>query len=83
MEILAFFGNLGKFGKFGNLEIRKVRGENFGNFGIDFGRADCQASDDRPCATTHKKGHGLSTGGRPYIYIYIITSLHWYIVSFN
>ena len=49
-------------------------GDNFGNlgsFGIDFERADCHPSDDRPCTTTHNKGHGLSTrgAGRPYIYI--------------
>ena len=54
------------------LEIRKVRGDNFGNFGIGFGRADRHPSDDRPCATTQLRGHGLSTrGGRPYIYIYV------------
>ena len=59
------------------LEIRKVRGENFGNFGnfrIEFGRADRHPSDDRPCTTTQLRGHGLSTGaegGGPYIYIYI------------
>ena len=52
------------------LEIRKVRGKNFGNFGIEFGRADRHSSDDRPCTTTQLRGHGLSTGGAT-IYIYI------------
>ena len=54
------------------LEIRKVRGKNFGNFGIEFGRADRHSSDDRPCTTTQLRGHGLSTGGAT-IYIYIYT----------
>ena len=58
---------------------------------IDFGRADCHPSDDRPCTTTHKKGHGLSTGGATiYIYMYIhtytyidvITCMHVCICSF-
>ena len=53
------------------LEIRKVRGENFGNFGIAFGRADRHPSDDRPCTTTQLRGHGVNGAGRPYIYIYI------------
>ena len=53
------------------LEIPKVRDNIFGNFGIDFGRADCHPSDDRPCTTSHLKGHGLSTGGGATIHIYI------------
>ena len=72
--IVGSFGISGKFEFLEILEIRKVWGENIENFGIDFGRADWHPPDDRPCMTTHKKGHGLSTGGeRPctYIYIYI------------
>ena len=59
------------------LEIRQVRDD---NLRIDFGRADCHPPDDRPCATIHKKGHGLSTGGgRPYIYIYVYIYMCIYI----
>ena len=41
------------------------------------GGFDCHPSDDRPCTTTHLKGHGLSTGGggdhiHIYIYIFIL-----------
>ena len=91
----GLFGNFGNFGNFGKienfgklkileiLEIRKVRGENFVNFGIEFGRADRHRSDDRPCATTQLRGHGLSRGGGGdhiyiYMYIYIYVQLHMY-----
>ena len=57
------------------LEIREVRGDNFGNFGIEFGRADRHPSDDRPCTTTQLRGHGLSTGG-DHIYVYIYIHIH-------
>ena len=73
----------GHFGNFEILEIRKVRGENFGNFGIEFGRADRHPSDDRPCTSTLSQGHGLSTGGDyMYIYIYIYTYIHIYIYMY-
>ena len=65
-------GLFGNFGNFGMLEIRKVRGENFGNCGIEFGRAGRHPSDDRPCTTTQLRGHGLSTRGATILYIYII-----------
>ena len=61
------------------LEIRKVRGENLGNFGIEFGRADRHPSDDRPCTTTQLRGHGLSTGGGATIYIYIYMYVCMYV----
>ena len=51
------------------LEIRKVRGENFGNCGIEFGRAGRHPSDDRPSTTTQLRGHGLSTRGATILYI--------------
>ena len=60
------------------LEIRKVRGEKFGNFGIEFVRTDSHRSADRPCTSTQLKGHGLSTGGAT-IYIYIQMCLDIYI----
>ena len=68
----GIFGKLENFGIFGTfknlelfeiLEIRKIRGENIENFGIDFGRVDCHPPDDRPCMTTHKKGHDILTAG--------------------
>ena len=70
----GLFGNFGSLEISEILEISEVRGENFGNFGIEFGRADRHPSDDRPCTTTQLRGHGLSTGGGGaiiYIYIYM------------
>ena len=53
-------------------DFPKHKGRLFGNFGIEFGRADRHPSDGRPCTTTQLRGHGLSTGGgRPTIHIYI------------
>ena len=72
LEVLEYLENLEilEFWKF--WKSRKFGGENIENFGIDFGRADCHPPDDRPCMTTHKKGHGVSTGGeRPYTKIYM------------
>ena len=47
----------------------------FGNFGIEFGRADRHPSDDRPCTTTHLQRQGLSIlkliFRRISIYVYI------------
>ena len=68
------------FVEISEMEIRKGRGENFGNFGIEFGRADRHQSDDRPGATTFFRGHGLSTvGGGDHTYICIQTHIHTYI----
>ena len=63
----GFFWKFWMFWKFWNfwngwkLEIRKVRGENFGNFGIDSGRAGGHPFDDRSCTKGLVKGHGLSS----------------------
>ena len=68
------------------LEIGKLGARIFGNFGIEFGKADRHPSDDRPCTTTQLRGHGLSTGGgRPYIYIYtyIYMCIYTHIVGFR